>query len=181
MRIPCRFFIMSPKPPNTSEKVSFTSDLEKIPTWKSSPRALDAQQEHNDVKQQTKVVPPRVCQPGKTCKWDVQRGAWSSLNTQDMHNRETHLLRPTDALNHNKQINFADDNLMGAILVQKKRLFKFWRQLSSVKHLKAKLNLEKLYLNLEGGYEKRIKSWFVWSSFASETWKLENKNKENLR
>lgn len=31
-----------------------------------------------------------------------------------MHNRETDLQRPTDVLNHNKQINFADDNLMGS-------------------------------------------------------------------
>lgn len=38
-----------------------------------------------------------------------------------MRNRESDLLRPTDALNHNKQINFADDNLMGAILVQKEK------------------------------------------------------------
>ncbi len=67
-----------------------------------------------------------------------------------------------------QQINVADDNLMGDILVQKKRLLKFWSQLSSVKHLKAKLNLEKLYLNLEGGYEKHIKSCFVCRCFASD-------------
>lgn len=72
-----------------------------------------------------------------------------------MRNRETDLLRPTDALNHNKQINFADDNLMGAILVQKKRQLKK-SQLSSVKHLKTKLNLERLNLNIEGRYKNTL-------------------------